>query len=155
MEQLLIVQITATPVLAITMVLLMLERFLGIGIFDPALGSDRVREFETIINKYNNVKSRHGFYNFENVNVVSAGERDPDAEGATGMSASKMRAAAAKADLASFKKGLPSGVDADKLMKQVRKGLKVKHLPLLLPVDISGDNGEEEPPVAIVTQGWC
>jgi len=89
------------------------------------VGSDRVREFETIINKYNDVKSRHGYYNFENINVVSAGERDPDAEGATGMSASKMRAAAAKGDLASFKKGLPSGVDADKLMKQVRKGMKL------------------------------
>ena len=41
------------------------------------------------------------------IKVVSAGERDPDAEGAAGMSASKMRAAAAKGDLASFKKGLP------------------------------------------------
>ena len=89
------------------------------------VGSDRVREFETIINKYNNVKSRHGYYNFDNVNVLSAGERDPDAEGATGMSASKMRAAAAKGDLDSFRRGLPSGVDADKLMKQVRKGMRL------------------------------
>lgn len=89
------------------------------------VGSDRVREFETIINKYNDVKSRHGYYNFDNINVLSAGERDPDAEGATGMSASKMRAAAAKGDLASFKKGLPSGVDAEKLMKQVRKGMRL------------------------------
>jgi predicted nucleotidyltransferase len=97
----------------------------GITEIFMVVGSDRVREFETIINKYNNVKSRHGYYNFDNVNVVSAGERDPDAEGASGMSASKMRAAAAKGDLASFKKGLPSGVDADKLMKQVRKGMKL------------------------------
>ena len=97
----------------------------GITEIFMVVGSDRVREFETIINKYNDIKSRHGYYNFDNVNVVSAGERDPDAEGATGMSASKMRAAAAKGDLASFKKGLPSGVDADKLMKQVRKGMKL------------------------------
>tara|TARA_Y100000385_G_scaffold61230_1_gene59818 strand:+ start:1544 stop:3781 length:2238 start_codon:yes stop_codon:yes gene_type:complete len=97
----------------------------GITEIFMVVGSDRVREFETIINKYNNVKSRHGYYNFDNVNVVSAGERDPDAEGATGMSASKMRAAAAKGDLASFKKGLPSGVDADRLMKQVRKGMRL------------------------------
>jgi hypothetical protein len=97
----------------------------GITEIFMVVGSDRVREFETIINKYNNVKSRHGYYNFDNINVLSAGERDPDAEGATGMSASKMRAAAAKGDLASFKKGLPSGVDADKLMKQVRKGMKL------------------------------
>ena len=46
------------------------------------VGSDRVREFDTIIKKYNNVKSRHGFYNFDKINIVSAGERDPDAEGA-------------------------------------------------------------------------
>jgi len=89
------------------------------------VGSDRVREFETILKKYNDVKSRHGYYNFEKINVVSAGERDPDAEGAVGMSASKMRAAAAKGDLTSFKKGLPSGVDAQSLMKDVRKGMNL------------------------------
>jgi len=55
------------------------------------VGSDRVREFETILKKYNDVKSRHGYYNFDKINVVSAGERDPDAEGVSGMSASKMR----------------------------------------------------------------
>ena len=88
-------------------------------------GSDRVREFETILKKYNGVSSRHGMYDFDNIRVVSAGERDPDAEGATGMSASKMRAAAAKGDLSSFKKGLPRGVDADSIMKQVRKGMNL------------------------------
>jgi hypothetical protein len=89
------------------------------------VGSDRVREFDTILKKYNDVKSRHGYYNFDKINVVSAGERDPDAEGAVGMSASKMRAAATKGDLASFRKGLPSGVDAEKLMKDVRKGMRL------------------------------
>ena len=89
------------------------------------VGSDRVREFETIINKYNNIKSRHGHYNFDNVNVLSAGERDPDAEGASGMSASKMRAAASKGDLASFKRGLPRGVNANDLMQKVRKGMQL------------------------------
>ena len=88
-------------------------------------GSDRVREFETILKKYNGVSSRHGMYDFDNIRVVSAGERDPDAEGATGMSASKMRAAAAKGDLNNFKKGLPRGVDADSIMKQVRKGMNL------------------------------
>jgi len=88
-------------------------------------GSDRVREFKTILKKYNRVSSRHGMYDFDNIRVVSAGERDPDAEGATGMSASKMRAAAAKGDLSSFKKGLPRGVDADSIMKQVRKGMNL------------------------------
>jgi predicted nucleotidyltransferase len=88
-------------------------------------GSDRVREFENILQKYNGVKSRHGLYDFDSIKVVSAGERDPDAEGATGMSASKMRDAAAKGDLKSFEKGLPKGVDADGIMKQVRRGMKL------------------------------
>ena len=48
----------------------------GITEIFMVVGSDRVREFETIINKYNNIKSRHGYYNFDNVNVLSAGERD-------------------------------------------------------------------------------
>ena len=110
----------------------------GITEIFMVVGSDRVREFETIINKYNNVKSRHGFYNFDNVNVLSAGERDPDAEGATGMSASKMRAAAAKGDLKSFEKGLPRGVNADALMKKVRKGMNLAanylHMRNLKPI---------------------
>jgi predicted nucleotidyltransferase len=47
------------------------------------VGSDRVREFDGILKKYNDVKSRHGYYNFDSIKVVSAGERDPDAEGAS------------------------------------------------------------------------
>jgi hypothetical protein len=89
-------------------------------------GSDRVQEFEGILKKYNGVKSRHGLYNFDSIRVASAGERDPDAEGAMGMSASKMRAAAAKGDLETFKKGLPTGYrNADDLFKDVRKGMRL------------------------------
>jgi len=89
-------------------------------------GSDRVREFEGILKKYNDVKSRHGYYNFDSINVVSAGERDPDAEGATGMSASKMRDAASKGDIKSFSKGVPSGFrQIDSLMKDVRQGMNL------------------------------
>ncbi len=91
------------------------------------VGSDRVREFDTLLNRYNNVKSRHGYYYFEDIKVVSAGERDPDAEGAEGMSASKMRDAAAKGDLEAFKRGLPGRAkgDADRIMRQVRAGMKL------------------------------
>ena len=89
-------------------------------------GSDRVQEFKTILNRYNNVKSRHGFYNFKNIKVISAGERDPDAEGATGMSASKMRKAVAQGDLKSFEKGLPRGFRGEKdLFRDVAKGMRV------------------------------
>jgi len=91
-------------------------------------GSDRVTEYETLANKYNKVKGRHGFYNFDGgINVVSAGVRDPDAEGATGMSASKMRAAAADNDFQTFSKGLPSGFkEGQKLFNDVRKGMNLK-----------------------------
>src|SRR6056300_1076638 len=90
-------------------------------------GSDRVREFDTILKKYNGVKSRHGLYDFDSINVASAGERDPDADGATGMSASKMRAAAKDKDFNTFKKGLPSSFtrtkNAQDLFRNVRKGM--------------------------------
>jgi hypothetical protein len=66
-------------------------------------GSDRVPEYEALVSKYNGVKGRHGFYNFDGgVNIISAGERDPDADGASGMSASKLRAAAAENDQDAF-----------------------------------------------------
>ena len=91
------------------------------------VGSDRVREFEGILKRYNDKRNRHGYYNFDKIDVVSAGERDPDAEGATGMSASKMRTAAEKGDITSFKLGLPSSYKnkADDLMKKVRKGMNL------------------------------
>lgn len=91
-------------------------------------GSDRVTEFETILNKYNGKKGTHGFYNFEGgVSVVSAGQRDPDAEGVSGMSASKMRAAANMNDFNSFAKGLPPSYREGKaLFNAVRKGMGLK-----------------------------
>ena len=90
------------------------------------VGSDRVREFDTILKKYNDVKSRHGYYNFDKINVVSAGERDPDAEGTMGMSASKMRSAAERGDVKSFSQGLPKGFrDVERLFKDVRRGMNL------------------------------
>jgi len=83
-------------------------------------GSDRVASFEELINKYNGVE-----YNFKSIKVVSAGERDPDADGAEGMSASKMRAAAAADDLESFKQGVPNQEVADEMFAAVRQGMGV------------------------------
>ena len=91
------------------------------------VGSDRVSEFESLLNKYNGVEARHGYYGFDNIEVVSAGERDPDAEGVTGMSASKMRAAAAANDFDSFKLGLPKGFGQGmSLFKDVRKFMGIR-----------------------------
>ncbi len=93
-------------------------------------GSDRVKEFDVLLNKYNGVKARHGFYEFKDkIEVISAGERDPDAEGVTGMSASKMRAAAADGSLQTFAKGVPSSYNPKELFNAVRKGMGIKESP--------------------------
>ena len=91
------------------------------------VGSDRIREFDTLINKYNSVKGRHGFYKFDNIEVVSAGDRDADADDVSGMSASKMRMFAEKGDFESFEKGVPTSGKrfAKNLYKEVRKGMGI------------------------------
>jgi len=93
------------------------------------VGADRITEFETLLNKYNGKKGRHGFYNFEKINVVSAGDRDPDSEGVEGMSASKQRENAKKNDFTTFSQGVPSTMnnrDAKKLFNDVRVGMGLK-----------------------------
>jgi hypothetical protein len=104
------------------------------------VGSDRVREFDVLIKKYNSVKARHGFYNFDNIEVVSAGERDPDADDVSGMSASKMRQYAEDGDFDNFKQGVPkSGAKhAEKLYKAVRKGMGINegNLPHYMVEDL-------------------
>ena len=90
-------------------------------------GSDRVNEFAKLIKKFNGVKARHGFYDFIDIKIINAGQRDPDAEGAEGMSASKMRAAAAENNLIAFTSGLPRKFkDAEGLMNAVRLGMGLK-----------------------------
>jgi len=91
------------------------------------VGSDRVVEFTKLLEKYNGTKSTHGFYEFDNIQVVSAGERDPDAEGVSGMSASKMRAAAVEGEFNDFKLGLPSSFkDGKKLFQDIRKNMGIR-----------------------------
>ena len=102
-------------------------------------GSDRIREFDALLKKYNGTKARHGFYKFDEIQVVSAGERDPDADDISGMSASKMRAAAEQGDFDTFKQGVANKQFADKLYKDVRKGMGINedtHLPLYMQEDL-------------------
>lgn len=84
-------------------------------------GSDRVPAFTELFNKQNGID-----YNLKSIEIVSSGARDPDAEGAEGMSASKMRAAAIANDFESFKTGLPAGLqsDAEQVFAAVRQGLE-------------------------------
>lgn len=93
------------------------------------VGSDRVNEFNTLLKKYNGTKGRHGLYNFNKINVISAGDRDPDADDVSGMSASKMRSLANEGDFTQFSQGLPRNVsnsDAKKVYNEVRKGMGLK-----------------------------
>jgi len=84
-------------------------------------GSDRVASFEKLFNDYNGKE-----YNFNSITVENAGERDPDADGAEGMSASKMRAAAAAGDFESFAQGVPTPALAQKMYDAVRTGMGIK-----------------------------
>tara|TARA_Y100000385_G_scaffold81336_1_gene83200 strand:+ start:37641 stop:39503 length:1863 start_codon:yes stop_codon:yes gene_type:complete len=86
------------------------------------VGSDRVGEFKTLLNKYNGKD-----YTFDSIEVISAGERDPDADDVSGMSASKMRALAADNDLNTFKKGLPKRLQskAQQVLDAVRNGMGI------------------------------
>ena len=87
-------------------------------------GSDRIKEFQALADKYNGTKE----YEYKSVRVVSSGERDPDAEGVAGMSASKMREMAKNNDFRSFKAGVSSLSDREskKLFNAVKKGMGIR-----------------------------
>lgn len=86
------------------------------------VGSDRVSEFSGLLNKYNG-----GPFEFDSIDVRSAGARDPDAVGVAGMSASKLRALAIQGKFDTFKTGLPkklSDSDAKDLYDTIRSVIK-------------------------------
>ena len=92
-------------------------------------GSDRVREFETQILPYNNTADQSGNINFniKEVTVEEGGFRDEEANDASGMSASKMRDAAAQDDFETFKQGVPDQSVAQQMFDDVRRGLGFEH----------------------------
>lgn len=86
-------------------------------------GSDRLPEFESLINKYK------GDYSFDSIEFESAGERDPDSDGVEGMSASKLRQFAVDGNLEEFKTGVPSTLNdeqATQLYNIIRNQMGVK-----------------------------
>ena len=93
-------------------------------------GSDRVTQYDVRLNKYNGKKGDHGFYNFEGgIKIISAGERDPDADGAEGASGTKQREYAVANDFTGFARSLPSNMsnsNAKRLFNDVRSGLGLK-----------------------------
>lgn len=88
------------------------------------VGGDRVSEFNSLATKYNG-----DLYTFDQIKVVSAGGRDPDAEGVEGMSASKMRKAAVEGDFDTFDDGIPAGLskkDRETLYLLLRQAMQVE-----------------------------
>ena len=89
-------------------------------------GQDRVKEFDKLSQNYNGQ-----LYQFDNMEVVSSGERDPDAEGMEGLSSSRMRLAAAEGDFKTFRAGLPEGTPrkmAMGLFDSVRETMNVQEM---------------------------
>jgi len=98
----------------------------GVEHLHVVAGSDRADEFNKLLHKYNDVPSAHGHYNFKSIKVHSSGQRDPDSESTTGMSASKMRAHATSGNEKEFHAGLPSKMKPahkKELFNAVRKGM--------------------------------
>ena len=89
-------------------------------------GQDRVKEFDKLSQNYNGQ-----LYQFDNMEVVSSGDRDPDAEGMEGLSSSRMRLAAAEGDFKTFRAGLPEGTPrkmAMTLFDTVRQNMNVQEM---------------------------
>ena len=100
----------------------------GVTHLHMVAGSDRTGEYHKLLHKYNGT-NEGALFNFKHIKVHSAGERDPDAEGTEGMSASKMRAHASSGNFKEFKKGIPSHVPehhAKELYNDVRHHMGVK-----------------------------
>jgi len=87
-------------------------------------GADRVKEFNKLANDYNG-----NLYAFDNIEVVSAGDRDPDSDGVEGLSASRMRLAAAEGDFKTFRLGMPPEMrpkDARAVFDTVRAAMGIQ-----------------------------
>ena len=87
-------------------------------------GADRQKEFDKLVNNYNGK-----MYQFDNIEVRSAGDRDPDSDSVEGMSASKQRKAAAENDFDGFLRGVPTAMNkkaARELFDNDRKSMNIK-----------------------------
>lgn len=97
------------------------EGYSGVNII---CGADRKSEYEKVANKYNG-----DLYTFDQIQVEDAGDRDPDADGVEGMSASKMRKAALEGDFQTFRSGIPKTLDdkdTRKLFMSLRKSMNIE-----------------------------
>ncbi len=89
-------------------------------------GSDRLESFEKLLNDYNGREGGNVYYKFDTINFVSSGERDPDADGIAGISASGAREAAVNNDINAFAQATGAGKLAQPLYDAVRKGMLIE-----------------------------
>jgi hypothetical protein len=98
----------------------------GVTHLHMVAGSDQHKKYSDLINRYNGVKGAHGYYNFKNVTMHSAGERDPDSEGTAGVSATTQRMHASAGRNKEFAKNAPSTMKpghVKELYNDVRSGM--------------------------------
>ena len=91
-------------------------------------GSDRVDSFQKFLNQYNKQTDKKGnlVFDFDSVDVVSSGERDPDETGVAGASASKAREAVANGDFATFSKIVLGGENSQKIYQTLQDRMQTK-----------------------------
>lgn len=89
------------------------------------VGSDRIKEFTALVNRYNGKE-----YSFDKIDVISAGERDPDSDGVEGMSASKLRELAVAGNMKEFRAGIPARLrqsrDGADMYNKIREAMGVR-----------------------------
>lgn len=88
-------------------------------------GSDRLSDFKKLLEKYNGQETSNGYYRFNSINFVSSGDRDPDAEGISGVSASAAREAAKEGNYKAFAKAVGVGKLTKQLYNAVRQGMNL------------------------------
>lgn len=93
-------------------------------------GSDRLPEFEKLLNTYNGMEGKNVYYKFDRIEFVSSGERDPDSDGISGVSASMAREAAVNGDFETFAKAVDAGELTQQMYDAVRAGMGVQDAEL-------------------------
>jgi hypothetical protein len=109
------------------------------------VGSDRVDEFQTLLNKYNGIRTKTSYYNFlDTIQVVSGGLRDEDSTDVKGISSSKMRDAVRSGDFQTFLQGLPPGFDdSEKLFNEIKAGLQIEEQRASINISSTSSSREE------------
>ena len=122
--------IISNPKVKIVLHALVMLYDMGFEEVTMVVGSDRVRDFDSMLNRYNGIDSKHGYYEFPvDIRVVSAGQRNPDSKGVSGVSASKLRELVRNGDKDLFLYRLPTVMskrDGQNLYDDLRKYMGIR-----------------------------